>query len=85
MLTGDVFDISEGISIGFVDQVLPLEDADFSLQNTIQYLTSSNNLRAYIAITGASGDLNVVLVGMGNHLIIHSSSSNLLVSTAGIK
>ena len=66
MLTGDVFNVSEGISIGFVDQVLSTEYAD-----------SSDNLRSCKAITGTSGDLLVAVFETVNHLIPLVDTSEL--------
>ena len=53
MLTGHTFDVSDGISMGFVDQLLPPDDAESFLQSIMQRLTSLDNLCAYKAITGA--------------------------------
>ena len=57
--------------------MLSLEDADSSLQNIMKYLTSSDNLRACKATTGASGDLDVALVKIGKHLISAADTSKL--------
>ena len=63
MLTGDSFNVSKGMSMDFVDCVLPQdEDAESTLQGIMQRLSALNNLQGYKAITDAQGDLHVTLV-----------------------
>ena len=58
MLTGDSFNVSEGISMGFVDHVLPpYDNTELSLQGILQTLLASENLRECKAIMNAQGDL----------------------------